>query len=88
MKTNEIKTNKSIKTVGELKEFIKDLPDDMLLVNYKRDMEKRGYQNKMFCNVANMKKETIATFDAFDGIPYNYEVFIESEEGVLCLIIN
>lgn len=88
MKTNEIETNKSIKTVGELKEFIKNLPDDTLVVNYQEDMEKSGYQNNVFCNITNMKKETKTTWDSFDYIPYSYEIFVESEEGVLCLIIN
>ena len=40
-----------MKTVGELKEFIKNLPDDMPLVNYQSSMERSGYQNNVFCSV-------------------------------------
>ena len=81
-------TSKTIKTIGDLKEFIKNLPDDTLVVKYQRDMEKSGYQNNLFCNVATMKKETKSTFDRFDYIPYSYEVFVESEDGISCLEIN
>ena len=77
-----------MKTVGELKEFIKDLPDDMLLVNYENDMETRGYRNRVSCRVDNMEKETKTTWDRFDGTSYNYEVFVESKNGIPCLKIR
>lgn len=77
-----------IKTVGELKEFIKNLPNDMLLVNYQRDMEKRGYRNEISCMVDNMKKEKRQTWDSFDYTPYSYEIFVESENGIPCLKIG
>ena len=32
------------RTVGELKETIKDLPDDTPIVNYQSDMGRHGYQ--------------------------------------------
>lgn len=70
------------KTVGELKEFLKDLPDDMLLANYKRDMETSGYRNELSCDVVNMKKETKHSWDRFDGTDYSYEVLERAEEGV------
>lgn len=81
-------TSKTIKTIGDLKEFIKNLPDDMLVVKYQKDMEKRGYQNNAFCNITNMKKETKTAYDSFDYISYSYEVFVESEDGISCLEIN
>lgn len=81
-------STKRIKTVGDLKEFIKNLPDDTLVVNYRRDIERRGYQNNVSCNITNMKKETRATWDEFADMPYKYEVFVESKEGVSCLLIN
>lgn len=77
-----------IKTVGELKEFIKDLPNDMLLVKYHSDMETRGYQNRVSCMVDNMKKEKKETWDSFDYTPYSYEIFVESKDGVPCLKIG
>ena len=77
-----------MKTVGELKEFIKNLPDDMPLVNYQSNMERSGYQNNVFCSVVNMKKETRKTWDRFDGISYTYEVMIRSEDGIPCLKVD
>lgn len=74
-----------LKTVGELKEFIKDLPDDMLLANYESNMETSGYKNKLFCDVVNMKKETKHSWDRFDGTDYSYEVLERAEDGVPCL---
>ena len=76
-----------MKTVGELKEFIKDLPDDMLLTSYRSNMEKSGYENDLYCHVDTMKKETRETWDRFDGTYYTYEVMVKSEDGVPCLNI-
>ena len=74
-----------LKTVGELKEFIKDLPDDMLLVIYNEDMETSGYRNSLIAEVSIMKKKTKKAWDSFDGGSYSYEVFEESKEGTPCL---
>ena len=74
-----------LKTVGELKAFIKDLPDNMLLANYESNMETSGYRNKIFCDIVNMKKETRYAIDAFDGTNYSYEVLEKAEDGVSCL---
>ena len=76
-----------MKTVGELKEFIKDLPDDMLLTMYRSNMETSGYRNNVFCQIDNMGEETRETWDRFDGTPYKYEVMVESKEGIPCLKI-
>lgn len=77
-----------MKTVGELKEFIKNLPDDMLLVSYQSNMEMSGYRNWLFCDVAKMNKEERQTWDRFDGTDYSYEVFVKVEDGIPCLRIN
>ena len=77
-----------MKTVGELKEFIKDLPDDMLLANYESNMEINGYRNRLSCDVVNMKTETKHSWDRFDGTDYSYEVLERAEDGVPCLIIS
>ena len=79
--------SRCIETVGELKEFIKNLPDDTLLLNNPKHMEKSGYQNNVFCKIVNMKKEKKLTWDKFDGTPYSYEVFVESKDGIPCLTI-
>ena len=73
------------KTVGELKEFIKDLPDDMLLVNYESNLETSGYMNRLSCDVVNMKKETKYSWDRFDETEYSYEVFDITKDGIPCL---
>ncbi|MBE5937129.1 MAG: hypothetical protein E7265_03765 [Lachnospiraceae bacterium] len=77
-----------MKTVGELKEFIKDLPDDMLLANYESNMEISDYRNRLSCDVVNMKTKTKYSWDRFDGTDYSYEVLERAEDGVPCLIIS
>lgn len=76
-----------MKTVGELKEFIKNLPDDMPLVNYKKDMETSGYRNNVYCRVDNMVEETRETWDRFDYTSYSYQVMVDSKDGIPCLKI-
>ena len=44
-------------TVGELKQFIKDLPDDMPLVSYKSTMEYSGYMQRVHVDVMPMKMQ-------------------------------
>ena len=70
-----------IKTVGELKKFLANLSDDIPIVRYSHDMEKSGYFNGVWPNIQTMKKVTRHTYDAFDYIPYNYEVYEEAENG-------
>lgn len=36
-----------IRTVGELKNFIKDLSDDMTIIKYHSDLEQSGYQPRL-----------------------------------------
>lgn len=79
-----------MKTVGELKEMIKDLPDDMKLVMYKSNMETSGYQNSVYTSVEDMVSKKKHTYDRFDGISYDYEVYIgnkNNENGEKCLKI-
>ena len=82
-----------MKTVGELKEFIKDLPDDMKIVSYQSDLlERYGYFNNLSCNVANMKKTLRHTWDRFDYTAYSYNVYVKQKEKskgtVCCLMIG
>ena len=76
-----------MKTVGELKDFIKNLPDDMPLVKYESDMEASGYRNDVYCSVDNMKEETKETWDRFDYTSYSYQVMVDSDDGIPCLKI-
>lgn len=75
-------------TVGELKQFIKNLPDDMPLVSYKSTMEYSGYMQRVHVDVMPMKLEVATATDAFDGITYRYEKFIHHPEGEKVLTIT
>ena len=75
-------------TVGELKQFIKDLPDDMPLVSYKSNMERSGYMQSVHVDVVPMKMEVDTATDAFDDITYRYEKFIRHPEGEKVLTIT
>ena len=79
-----------IRTVGELKNFIKDLPNDTPVLAYKSDMEQQGYQPKMGVRLENMVSEERETYDAFDYTSYTYEVFSPTHDdtGTLCLLIG
>lgn len=77
-----------MKTVGELKSFLKDVPDDVLLVKYRSDMETSGYRNDFYCSVTNMSKHKKDAYDRFDGTDYSYEVYEPDENGEPCLRIG
>lgn len=47
----------TFKTVGELKEFLEHLPDDMVVVHYKSDMEKSGWFEGVTPWVTPMKRK-------------------------------
>ena len=76
-----------IKTVGDLKNFIKDLPDDMLIAMYKRDMETSGYRNEICSDVRNMSQQTKETYDRFDCTTYIYTVFVDDKNGKEVMVI-
>lgn len=78
------------KTVGELKEYIKNLPDDTPIISYQSDMEKSGYQSISCASTQKMVTEKRETYDAFDYTPYSYMVFSPSKDdtGTLCLVIG
>ena len=60
---------KVIKTVGELKNILNGLPNDMLILSYSSNMEKNGYENKMLIAIEPMKETEKETYDAFDYTP-------------------
>ena len=78
------------KTVGELKEYIKNLPDDTPIISYQSDMEKSGYQSISCASTQKMVAEKRETYDAFDYTSYSYTVFSPSKDdtGTLCLVIG
>ena len=66
---------KTFKTVGELKQFLELLPEDMIVVHYKSDMEKSGWFEGMTPWVTNMSKEVSQAWDCFDHTDYSYECY-------------
>lgn len=78
-----------MKTIGELKALIKDLPDDMPIVMYRQDMERRGFFNEVYAEVNNFSQKTASAVDAFDHTPYSYEKYVQDKSGTPCLsLIN
>lgn len=79
-----------IKTVKDLKDFIKDLPDDTKILSYCQGMEKSGYFHPN-CSLDNFTEEThhtYHTYDAFDYEKYDYTTFMPQKDGEECLTIN
>lgn len=66
---------KTFKTVGELKQFLELLPEDMTVVYYKNDLEKCGWFEGITPWVTNMSKEVRETWDYFDHTYYSYECY-------------
>ncbi len=79
---------KMIKTVGELKNILNGLPNDMLILSYSSNMEKNGYENKMLITIEPMKETEKETYDAFDYTPYTYKVFELDATGHECLLFQ
>ena len=78
------------RTVGELKEYIKDLSDDMTIVKYHSDMEKSGYLPMLGICTRKMVSKRVETYDAFDGESYTYVAFSSTDDdsGVPCLVLD
>ncbi len=74
-----------MKTVGELKAFIKDLPDDMFLLLYHNDMDKEGFMTDVIADIDNCCPVIQTASDQFGDCNYKYEKFIKDKNGVLCL---
>ena len=69
-----------ISTVGELKNFIKDLPDDTQVFAYRSDMEQHGYQPNIGVRSENMVSVERETYEVFSP---TYD-----DTGTLCLLIG
>lgn len=72
---------KTFKTVGELKQFLELLPEDMTVVHYKSDMEKSGWFEGITPWVINMSKEVHQTRDYFDHTYHSYECYSTDSNG-------
>lgn len=75
-------------TVGELKEFIKDLDDKMPLVKRSDNFELRGAIDKgIYPRVSTFKTERKKFVDGFDYETYYHDVYVYDENGLECLQI-
>ena len=79
-----------IGTVGELKDFIKDLPDDTPVVAFRYGVLTGGYQTNVGIRAENMISEKHETYDALGRPSYTYEVFSPTHDdtGTFCLLIG
>ena len=75
-------------TVKELKEMIKDLPDDMKIVQYQEGMEKRGFLEGAFIKVEKRIPVEVETYDRFDYTKYSYKRYEFDVDGIEMLSIN
>ena len=71
---------KKITTVKELREFIKDLPDDMPIAAYESNIEKSGYFNRTYLNIVKMKETINWGVDA-SGTKYSYKILYQDKNG-------
>ena len=76
-----------VKNVGELKQYLDTLPDDLPIVRYHSDMEKSGYFEGANIMVMGMTKETHHTYDAFDYTLYTYESYSCDQNGTQTLVL-
>lgn len=79
---------KTIRTVGELKSILQNIPNDVPLLSYQSDMEKSGYVNKVYIDLLNMAIKEKKTYDAFDYTPYSYKVYETNPEGEECVVFG
>lgn len=71
-------------TVGELKEKLRGVPDDLLIVSYQSDMERSGIMKAYpQCKTIKCKEIERKTWDRFDGDDYTYKVLVEDKEGTV-----
>lgn len=77
-----------IYTIKDLKDFIKDLPNDMEIVGYRENMETHGYQAGCYIKTQPMRKVEAQTYDRFDYTPYSYEVYVYNADGKQVLTLE
>lgn len=75
-------------TVGQLRETIKDLPDDTSILSYLPDVKKNGYKGISCASTRNPVSERIKTYDAFDYMPYSYTVRFLPLKKILALSLG
>ena len=84
----EKKRGIDMRTVGELKNLIKDLSDDMMIVHFDNNMEKFGCFPNVTAKVERRSPVEKQTWDRFDGTDYTYESYERDDEnGQPCLVL-
>lgn len=78
-----------MQTVGELKKFLENLPDDMLLVKRSDNFELRGAIDVgIYPLVEKFRVENQEFTDGFDYEKYHHDVYIQDETGKECLFLR
>ena len=78
-----------MKTVGELKEFIKNLDDNMLLVSTSSNFELKGsIVSGARVSVEKFNTKTEQFVDGFDYTVYYEDVYVKDENGTECLQVG
>lgn len=78
-----------MKTVGELKEFIKNLDDNMPLISTSSNFElQSSVVSGVRVSVEKFSTEKQQFVDAFDHTVYYEEVYVSNKNGTECLRIG
>lgn len=79
-----------ITTVGQLKNFINVLPDDMLVISLSTNYAEQPHMhiNMMCAEVKKVSGRTRSCVDMIDGTFYSTTAYENDEAGVECLVIN
>lgn len=77
-----------MKTVGELREFLETLNDDMPIVKTSLNFELRGaIVNGVYAQKKKYSKEVETFIDTFDYTEYKQDVYKCDNDGIECLYI-
>jgi hypothetical protein len=75
-----------MKTVGELKNFIKDLPDDMLLISRSNNFVlENSLVEGIDISVESFNIEKKQFIDGFDYTIFYKDVYVRNKNGNMCL---
>ena len=70
-----------MKTVGELKKYLEEIPDNTPIAMYQDGMEQSGYLPRVHVRASNMALVKVPTYDRFDGTNYSYERYESYTDG-------
>lgn len=77
-----------ISTIGELKEFIKDLSNDVPIVIYRSNLERSGFEKGVYVNIEKRTESKECAFDNFDGTAYKHTTYIINDSGEDCIVLS